>query len=52
MEKPFALVLLEVPWEDDYMGVGTRLLGDVLEVARALGAEKVEHVVDDPPMRP
>jgi RimJ/RimL family protein N-acetyltransferase/predicted N-acetyltransferase YhbS len=52
MMKPFALVLLDVPWEDDYMGVGTRLLGDVLESARALGAEEVEHVVDDPPMRP
>jgi predicted N-acetyltransferase YhbS len=52
MEKPFALVLLDVPWDDDYLGVGTSLLGDVLEVARALGAEKVEHVVDDPPMRP
>ena len=52
MTKPFALVLLDVPWEDDYMGVGTRLLGDVLESARALGAEEVEHVVDHPPMRP
>ena len=52
MMKPFALVLLDVPWEDDYMGVGTRLLRDVLESARALGAEEVEHVVDDPPMRP
>jgi RimJ/RimL family protein N-acetyltransferase/predicted N-acetyltransferase YhbS len=52
MKKPFALVLLDVPWEDDYMGVGTRLLGDALESARALGAEEVEHVVDDPPMRP
>ena len=52
MKKPFALVLLDVPWEDDYMGVGTRLLGDALESARALGAEEIEHVVDDPPMRP
>ena len=52
MEKPLALVLLDVPWDDDYMGVGTRLLKDVLESARALGAEEVEHVVDYPPMRP
>jgi RimJ/RimL family protein N-acetyltransferase len=52
MEIPFALVLLDVPWDDDYIGVGTRLLGDVLELARALGAEEVEHVVDNPPMRP
>ena len=52
MEEPFALVLLDVPWNGDYMGVGTRLLGDVLDKARALGAEEIEHVVDDPPMRP
>ncbi len=52
MEEPFALVLLDVPWDGDYMGVGTRLLGDVLEEARALDAGEIEHVVDDPPMRP
>jgi predicted N-acetyltransferase YhbS/RimJ/RimL family protein N-acetyltransferase len=52
MEEPFALVLLDVPWDDDYMGVGTRLLEDMLEEARALGAEEIEHVVDDPPMQP
>ena len=52
MEEPFALVLLDVPWDGDYMGVGTRLLGDVLDKARALGAGEIEHVVDDPPMRP
>jgi RimJ/RimL family protein N-acetyltransferase/predicted N-acetyltransferase YhbS len=52
MEEPFALVLLDVPWDDDYMGVGSRMLGDVLDEVRALGAREVEHVVDDPPMRP
>jgi len=52
MEEPFALVLLDVPWDDDYIGVGTRLLGDVLEESRAIGAEEVEHVLDAPPMRP
>jgi predicted N-acetyltransferase YhbS len=52
MEEPFALVLLDVPWDGDYVGVGTRLLEVVLEEARALGAEEIEHVVDDPPMRP
>jgi RimJ/RimL family protein N-acetyltransferase len=52
MEEPFALVLLDVPWDGEYMDVGTRLLGDVLEEARALGAEEIEHVVDDPPMQP
>jgi len=38
MEEPFALVLLDVPWDGDYEGVGTRLLGDVLNEARGLGA--------------
>ena len=52
MEEPFALVLLDVPWDGDYLGVGSRLLRVVLEEARALGAEEIEHVVDDPPMRP
>lgn len=51
-EKPFALVLLDVPWEGDHVGVGTRLLGDVLDEARRLGAEEIEHVIDAPPMRP
>jgi GNAT superfamily N-acetyltransferase/RimJ/RimL family protein N-acetyltransferase len=52
MEEPFALVLLDVPWDGEYISVGTRLLEGVLEEARALGAEEIEHVVDDPPMRP
>ena len=52
MEKPFALVLLDLAWDGEYIDVGTRLLEDVLDKARALGAEEIEHVVDDPPMRP
>jgi GNAT superfamily N-acetyltransferase len=51
-EKPFALVLLEVPWEGYHAGVGARLLGDVLDEARRLGADRIEHVLDTPPMRP
>jgi RimJ/RimL family protein N-acetyltransferase len=52
MKEPFALVLLDVPWEGDYTGVGTRLLGDVLSEARTLGANEIEHVLDAPPMPP
>jgi len=52
MDEPFALVLLDLPWDGDYMDVGMRLLETVLEDARAIGAEEIEHVVDDPPMRP
>ena len=52
MEEPFALVLLDVPWNGDHMGVGQRLLKDVLNEARRLGAKEIEHVLDAPPMRP
>ena len=52
MEEPFALVLLDVPWIGDYMGVGAPLLEDALEEARVLGAKEIEHVLDAPPMRP
>jgi RimJ/RimL family protein N-acetyltransferase len=53
MEEPLAVVLVDVPWENgDYVGVGTRLLGDVLNEARGLGAKELEHVLDTPPMRP
>ncbi|MBA2534963.1 MAG: GNAT family N-acetyltransferase [Rubrobacter sp.] len=51
MEEPFALVLLDVPW-DDHASVGTRLLENVLDRARSLGAEEIEHVIDAPPMPP
>ncbi len=52
MEAPFALVLIDVPWDGDYMDVGRRLLEDVLEEAHSLGSGEVEHVLDAPPMRP
>ena len=52
MEEPFALVLLDVPWDGDYAGVGRRLLDDVLDRARRMGAEEIEHVLDAPPMQP
>jgi predicted N-acetyltransferase YhbS len=52
MEEPFALVLLDVDWEGDYAAVATRLLEGMLDEARALGAEDIEHVIDDPPIRP
>jgi GNAT superfamily N-acetyltransferase len=51
-EKPLALVLLDVPWEGNNVGVGARLVGDVLGEARALGAGEIEHVIDAPPMQP
>jgi RimJ/RimL family protein N-acetyltransferase len=52
MEVPFALVLLDVDWEGDHAAVGARLLGYALDAARDLGAEDIEHVIDDPPVLP
>ena len=45
-------MLLDVPWEEDHLGVGIRPLGDVLDEARRLGAGEMEYVVDAPPMGP
>jgi len=52
MEEPFAIVLFDVKWDDEHVHVGRRLLEEVLAEARTLGAEEIEHVIDDPPMRP
>jgi RimJ/RimL family protein N-acetyltransferase len=52
MEEPFALVLLDVNWDRDHANAATRLLEDVLSKARVLGAEEIEHVIDNPPMQP
>lgn len=51
-EEPLDAVLLEVPWEGGYIEAGERLLRDVLEEARSLGAEEIGHVLDAPPMWP
>ncbi len=50
MDEPLDLVLLDVPWEDP--SVGERLLADVLERARSLGAREIGHVLDAPPTWP
>ena len=51
-DRPLALVLLDVPWEEEGMIAGVPLLRNVLDKARALGAEEIEHVLDSPPMYP
>ena len=50
MHGPLDLVLLDVAWED--LPTGERLLEDVLERARSLGAREIGHVIDAPPMWP
>ncbi len=49
---PLALVLLDAPWQGDYLGVGTDLLEHSVGVVRALGGSKIEHVLDAPPQWP
>ncbi|HEX2742017.1 MAG TPA: hypothetical protein VHM69_16350 [Rubrobacter sp.] len=51
-DRPLALVLLDVPWEEEDLTVSVPLLRDVLDRARALGTEEIEHVLDSPPMYP
>ena len=51
-DRPLALVLLDVHWEGEYLAPGTLLLRDVLDRALTLGAEKIEQVLDAPPMHP
>lgn len=50
MDEPLDLVLLDVPWED--LSFGVRLLKEVLERARSLGAREIGHVLDAPVMWP
>jgi RimJ/RimL family protein N-acetyltransferase len=51
-EEPLDAVLLDVPWNGEYLSLGELLLVDVLGEARALGAEEIGHVLDSPPMWP
>jgi ribosomal protein S18 acetylase RimI-like enzyme len=50
MKEPSAVLLLDVSPYGDYAAVGTRLLRDVLEEARGLGAEEIAYVLDLPPI--
>jgi ribosomal protein S18 acetylase RimI-like enzyme len=51
-EEPLDAVLLDVPWNGEYLSLGELLLVDVLGEACALGAEEIGHVLDSPPMWP
>lgn len=50
--RPHALVLLDVPWEEEDPTISVPLLRGVLDRARALGAEEIEHMLDSPTMYP
>jgi hypothetical protein len=47
-EEPLDAVLLDVPWNGEYLSLGELLLVDVLEEACALGAQEIGHVLDSP----
>lgn len=51
-EEPLDAVLLDVPWNGEYLSLGELLLVDVLGEAGALGAQEIGHVLDSPPMWP
>jgi RimJ/RimL family protein N-acetyltransferase/predicted N-acetyltransferase YhbS len=51
-EEPYALELLDLGWDGNYLSVGVPLLRNVLGEARALGSKKIVHVLDAPPMYP
>jgi predicted N-acetyltransferase YhbS len=51
-DEPYALELLDVPWDGDHLSVGVSLLRAVLREARSLGSKKIVHVLDAPPMYP
>jgi RimJ/RimL family protein N-acetyltransferase len=49
---PLDFVLLELPWEDDYLFSGRTLLHDTFPIMQELGAQTIEYVLDTPPMWP
>jgi RimJ/RimL family protein N-acetyltransferase len=49
---PRAIVLLDVPWDDDYLAVGAYLLHHSFAAMRAQGAADLDHVLDMPPQWP
>ena len=51
-ETPSDFVLLEAPWDGDYMPVGRDLLRQTLDRMRNLGAQALGHVVDSPSTSP
>ena len=50
--EPLDAVLLDVPWNGEYLSLGELVLVEVLGEARALGATEIGHVLDSPPMWP
>jgi RimJ/RimL family protein N-acetyltransferase len=52
-DRPADLVLLDLAWRDAAaMAAGRRVLSAVLRVARDLGCEQIEHVLDTPAQWP
>lgn len=53
LDHPFALVLLDIPWQSEAASdVGTALLQEMLHAARSLGADQLEYVIDTPVQPP
>ena len=49
---PLDVVLLDVPWEGDYIAHGTALLQETVAAMRRIGAGDIGYVLDSPPRPP
>lgn len=49
---PHDIVLLDLPWTEDYLASGTPLLQDTLAAMRKIGAGDIGHALDVPAMWP
>jgi RimJ/RimL family protein N-acetyltransferase len=52
LEAPSSVVLIETDWDDPQLCAGRELMARVHELAAALGAEALDHMVDSPPVAP
>jgi ribosomal protein S18 acetylase RimI-like enzyme len=49
---PLDIILLDAPWDDDDLAIGTELLQQTSQRMRAAGATDIEYVLDQPPQWP
>ena len=49
---PLAVVLLDIPWDSDYLTTGTRLFHQSITAMRPYGMGELEHVLDTPSQWP
>jgi GNAT superfamily N-acetyltransferase len=50
--RPSDIVLLDLPWDQPHLALGTRLIERCAARVREVGIGTLRHVLDDPPRRP